>query len=134
MAKLSWLIAESETDFQYFLLFYISLRDEPRLGHSSDCDQDALRELVEWNLRKSTWELALDLNTSQSTICRHKLGVWVPHTLREKNKEDHISITSFLSRQRNDWIDKDESLRNFMEEKLCCVYGGITKVSFPLSF
>ena len=53
-----------------------SLRDEPRPGRSSDLDQDALRELVECNPRKSTRELALDLNTSQSTICRHlkKIG------------------------------------------------------------
>ena len=63
------------------------------------------------NTHWSTWELALDLNTSQFTICCHlkkigkmsKLGIWIPHTLSEKNKENIISIaTSLLSRQRND--------------------------------
>ena len=48
-----------------------SLRDEPRPGNSSDLDQDSLRELLQCNQRKSTPELALDLNTSQSTICCH---------------------------------------------------------------
>ena len=42
----------------------MSLRDEPRTGCLSDFNQDALRELVEHNPHKSTWELALDLNTS----------------------------------------------------------------------
>ena len=51
-------------------------------------------------------ELADKLNTSQFAICRHlekmgkvsKLGVWVPHTLSEKNKADHLLIaTSLLS-------------------------------------
>ena len=39
-------------------------------------NQDTFRELVECNLRKSTQELALDLNISQSTICCHfkKIG------------------------------------------------------------
>ena len=40
-------------------------------GRSSDLNQDPLRELVECNPRKSTQELALDLNTSQSSMCRH---------------------------------------------------------------
>ena len=39
--------------------------------HSSDLDQYVLRELMECNQRKSIRELALDLNTSQCTICRH---------------------------------------------------------------
>ena len=41
----------------------LSLCNEPRLERSSDLDQDALRELMEFNLRKSTQELAIDLNT-----------------------------------------------------------------------
>ena len=100
---------------------------------------------------KSTRELALDFNKSQSTIWRHlkkiekvsKLGVWNPHKLREKNKEDRISIvTSFLSIQRNDpffknimtddekwvfydnvqwkrqWIDLDEPLQPIPKAEL----------------
>ena len=97
---------------------------------------------MECNSCTSTWELALDCNTSQSTIYHplkktgkvSKLGIWVPHTLSETNKEDHISIVTILLRQRNDpflkniitddknglfmtmfnakklWIDEDESL------------------------
>ena len=65
---------------------------------------------MEWNSHKSTWKLALNLNTSQSTICYHLkkirkvswLSIWLPYTLSEKNKEDCITVvTSLLSRQRN---------------------------------
>ena len=68
------------TDHQkWFAKFHssdTSLTDQPRPGHLSDLDQDALRELVECNLCKITQELAVDLNTSQSTICHHlkKIG------------------------------------------------------------
>ena len=44
-----------------------ALRDESRPRCLSDLDQDALRE-VEYNQRKSTRELALDLKISPSTI------------------------------------------------------------------
>ena len=58
-------------------------------------DQDALRELMECNPYKSTQELALDLNTSQSTICpnlkkigkMNKLSICIAHTPSEKNKK-----------------------------------------------
>ena len=73
-----------------------SLKDEPRQGHTSDFDTEALKSLVECNAHQSTQELADKLNTSEYTICRHlekmgkvsKLGVWVPHALSEKNKAD----------------------------------------------
>ena len=55
--------------FSKFRSGEMSLRDEPRLRRSSDIDQGTLRELVECNLHKSTWELALDLKKSQSLIC-----------------------------------------------------------------
>ena len=114
--------------FSKFHFGDISLKEEPRLGHSSDLDQNALRELVECNPHKRTWELALDLNTSQSTICHHlkkigkvsKLGVWIPHSLSEKNKEDYILIaTSLLSRLKNDLFLKniitgEKKKRSFM--------------------
>ena len=72
------------------------MTNEPRPGHSSDFDAEALKSLVECNARQSTRELADKLNPSQSTICHHlekigkvsKLGVWVPHALSEKNKAD----------------------------------------------
>ena len=69
-----------------------SLWNEPRPRCSLDLHQDAFRELVVCNLRKSTRELAFDLNTSQSSICYHsknigkvtKLGVSVVQILCEK--------------------------------------------------
>ena len=94
----------------------MSMWDEPRAGYSSDFDQDVLKELVECNPHKSTWELALDLDISQSTICCYlkkigkvrKLGIWLLHTSSEKNKEDCISIgTSLLSKLRNDLFLKN---------------------------
>ena len=66
MAKVSLLADKSETVFQIHS-GYISLRDEPRPGHSSDLSQDTLRELEECNPRRSTRELGLDLHTFQST-------------------------------------------------------------------
>ena len=81
-----------------------SLKDEPRPGRSSDFDDDALKALLEYNPCQSTQELTDKLNMSQSTICRHlekmvkvsKLGIWVPHALREKNKADRLSIATSL--------------------------------------
>ena len=55
------------------------LWDKPRPTRSSNLDQNAFREFVVCNLRESTRELALDFNTSQSTICRHlkkEKGEW----------------------------------------------------------
>ena len=49
----------------------MSSRDEPKTGHSLDLDQDDLIELVECNLFKSTWEVIVQLNNAQSTICHH---------------------------------------------------------------
>ena len=60
--------------YNWFSKFHshdMSLWDEPRPGKLSDLDQDVLRGLVEYNPWKSTPELALDLNTSQSIICYH---------------------------------------------------------------
>ena len=78
----------------------MSLKNEPRPGRSSDFDDDVLKSLVKCSPCQSTRELADKLNTSQSTICHHlekmgkvsKLGIWVSHALREKNKADHLSI------------------------------------------
>ncbi|XP_043260411.1 histone-lysine N-methyltransferase SETMAR-like [Colletes gigas] len=84
-----------------------TLKDEPRAGRPSDFDDNLLKAILEQNPRKSTRGIAERLNTSQSTVNRHleklgkvsKLGVWVPHNLSERNKEDRMSIaTSLLSR------------------------------------
>ena len=74
-----------------------SLKDKSSQGCSLDFDAGALKALVECNARHSTREVVDNLNTSQSTICRHlekmgkvsKLGIWVPHALSEMNKADH---------------------------------------------
>ena len=78
----------------------MSLRDEPRPGHSSDLDQDALRELVKCNPHKSILELSFDFNIPQSTMCSHLTSIWVSHTLSEKYKEDYIFIMSSLLQGR----------------------------------
>ena len=48
-----------------------SLRNEPRLGRSSDLEQDFSRQFVECNPHKSPRELALDVNISKFTIWCH---------------------------------------------------------------
>lgn len=84
-----------------------TLKDELRAGRPSDFDDNLLKAILEQNPRQSTRGIAKRLNTSQSTVNRHlqklwkvcKLGVWVPHNLSERNKEDRMSIaTSLLSR------------------------------------
>ena len=57
--------------FSKFRSSDMPLRNQPRSRRSSDFNQHALRKLVECYSRKNTWELALDFNTSQSTIYRH---------------------------------------------------------------
>ena len=108
MDKESLLTTKSETSFQNFFLV---IHHEPKPGCSLDFDHDPLRELVECNWHKSTQELALDLNTSQTPICHHvkkigkvsKLSIWVPHIFYENNMEDHIFIIAYLLlKQRND--------------------------------
>ena len=135
---MSWLTVKYETGFQFHSGDTL-LRIGPRLGHSSHLEKDVLRELVECNPRKSTRELALDRNTSQSTIYRHlkmigkvsKLGIWLPHTLSEKNKEDWISVaTSILSRLRNGsfHIIRGDERGSFMIT-LNAKYNGLTSMN-----
>ena len=81
-----------------------TLIDKPRPGCPSNSDQHIWRELMECNSSQSSQELALDLSTSLSTICRclrkigkvSKLSVLLFHTLSEKNKENRLSIVSIL--------------------------------------
>ena len=87
----------------------MSLRDELRPKHSSNLDQDALKELVECNPCKRFWEFALDFNTPQSTVCHHmkknrkseQFG-HLDSLYSYWEKKDHTSIEiNLLSRQRN---------------------------------
>ncbi|XP_043258025.1 histone-lysine N-methyltransferase SETMAR-like [Colletes gigas] len=78
--------------------------DEPRPGRPSDFDDNLLKVILGQNPRQSTRIIAERLNTSQATVNRHleklgkvsKLGVWVPHNLNERNKEDRMSIATSL--------------------------------------
>ena len=63
IAKVSLLTTKTETGFQSFILAIYHWEINP--DHSSDLDKNALREFVQFNLHRSTWELALDLNTFQ---------------------------------------------------------------------
>ncbi|CAL1289207.1 unnamed protein product [Larinioides sclopetarius] len=128
----------------WFVKFHsgdMTLKDELRAGHPSDFVDNLLKAVLEQNPRQSTRCIEERLNTSQSTVIRHleklgkvsKLGVWVPHNLSERNKEDRMSIATsllswvkmepFLNRivtgdekwvtyknivRKRQWLDKDE--------------------------
>ena len=55
MAKIL-LLTKSKTDFFKFGSYDTSLRDEPRPGCLSNLKQNTLKDLVECNLCKSSWE------------------------------------------------------------------------------
>ena len=92
-----------------------SLCDKPRSGRPSTVDNEALKNLLERNPRSTTREYAETLGCAQSTIITHleslgkvsKLGVWVPHRLTQRNREQHLdACTSLLSySRRTDWLD-----------------------------
>ena len=111
--------------WNWFSKFHSSdtlLKDEPRIERPSVLDQEALRELVECIPRKSTQEVPLDLNISQSTICHHlkreeKWSSWA-FVLFERflMRISTISIvTSLLSRQI-----KDLFLENIITGNILC--------------
>ena len=83
--------------------------------------QDALRKLMECNQHKSNNKLALELNTSQSTICHHlekigkvwKLGVWVPYTLRIRSRI-HSNKSSFKIEK---WLVSQECYYRWWKKK-----------------
>ena len=54
--------------FSKFCSVDTSLKDDPRPGYSSDFDQDALTELMEYIPYKGPWEFVLGRNTSQSAV------------------------------------------------------------------
>lgn len=92
-----------------------SLSDKPRSGRPSTVDNDALKNLVEESPRSTTREYAETLGCAQSTVVTHleslgkvpKLGVWVPHLLSQRNREQRLdACTSLLSySRRTDWLD-----------------------------
>ena len=69
---------QSETGFQSFLLA-MSVKDDPRLRHSLDPDQDTLREFVECNPCKNTQKFALDYNRLFAAIEKDKKSEQAGH-------------------------------------------------------
>ena len=94
--------------FSYFRSVDTSLRDDTWLGRSSVLNWDTLRELVECNPRKSTWELAVDLSTPQFTIYNNlqKIGkanrrdVRFPYTVSEKITKLKCSVRQVFFQEK----------------------------------
>ena len=90
VTKVLWQTVKSETCFRSHVLVVPNWEMNPDQEAHQTLLKMLLRKFVECNLHKSTQELALDLNKSQSTICRYlkkivkvsNLGVSVPHTLK----------------------------------------------------
>ena len=91
------------------------LEDEARSGRPIELDLERLQELVESDPRQSSRFLANILGCTHVTIQNNlhqlgfgpKLGVWVPHDLTEKQKNQRLDIcTQLLSIRRTDnWLD-----------------------------
>ncbi len=91
-----------------------SVQDKPRPGRPSELDDQALLQLVNSNTRVTTRELATALGFDQSTIVRHldvlgkvpKMGCWVPHKLTERDRDQRVTIASFLLSysRTNTWL------------------------------
>ena len=81
-----------------------NIEDEPRSGRPSEIDDQALLQLIEMDPRQSTRQMATSLGCNQSTIVRHleslgkvqKLGCWLPHKLTDRDREQRVTICSFL--------------------------------------
>ena len=92
------------------------LNDRPKTGRPCETNIDALRTIVENDPRLTSYQIAEELNQSQSTIIRqlHKIGkvnragIWVPHDLSQQNLSERILIcTSLLLAKRTltFWIE-----------------------------
>lgn len=88
-----------------------SLEDEEGRGRPSKFDNHQLKALIEADPRKTTREVAEELNVDQSTVVRHlkqigkskKLEKWVPHELNENQKNRRFEVSSaLLLRNKND--------------------------------
>lgn len=106
-------VSESSTEryFKKFKSGNISMENDDRGRPPTTVSNDHLKEVVEADTRKSTRELAVDLNVSKSTISRHlqelgkvkKLDKWIPYDLNEKQQLCRFEISSSLIlRNRND--------------------------------
>jgi len=100
--------------YQRFESKNYSLEDEPCTGRPPSLENSVLLAAVRDNPRSSTRELGELLGYSHQTVARHltelgftkKLGRWIPHSLREDQLEQRVTIcNSLLSRnRRNEWL------------------------------
>ena len=128
-----------------------SLEDEPHGSRPSTIDNEQLKVLVEADPRTTVRALAEQLTVDPSTIDRHlkqigkskKLDKWVPHELKENQKNRRFEVSSaLLLRNKNDpfldrivtcdekwilydnrrrsaqWLDRDEAPQHFPKPKL----------------
>ena len=92
------------TWFKKFKSGNYDVDDQPRSGRPSELDDRALLELVERDTRQSSRAMAATMGCSHQTILSHlealgktrKLGYWVPHRLTEQNRDQRVTIASFL--------------------------------------
>ena len=92
------------------------LEDDEGRGRPSEIDNDQLRALIEADPRKTTREVAEELNVAQSTVVRHlkqigkvkKLDKWVPHELNEnqKNRRFDVSSALLLRNKKDPFLDR----------------------------
>lgn len=97
--------------FEKFRSGDTSLEDEEGRGRPSEVDNDELKALIEADPRKTTREVAQELNVDHSTVLRHlkqigkskKFYKWVPHDLNKNKKNRRFEVSStLLQRNKND--------------------------------
>ena len=89
-----WFVGDRQV-WKWFSMFRFDntpWRNEPRPRRSSYLELEVLRELMECNTWKSTQEIALNINTSRSIICRHLKK----NRKNEQENADHSSIAETL--------------------------------------
>ena len=97
--------------FRKFANDYFDLSDNDRSGWPADFNNDALKSLVETNLRLRIQEITDTRQSSWSAMQRHlqeigkisRKSMWVPHQLSGINKDQWRTIyTSLLCKQGSD--------------------------------
>ena len=81
-----------------------NISDTPHSGRPLGFDEDRLNTLIHNDPLQCTRELANVMNRDYSTIVQHlhsmdkvkKLGVWVPHALRQNHKNQWVAICASL--------------------------------------
>ena len=126
-------IAYSRTFVNIFTLFLPSAMAASVWSLAST----SLMGLIHNDPRQHTWELANVINCDHSTIARHlhsmdkvqKLGVWVPHALRQNNKNQRVAVCAYLLACHR--LDR-EHYWQFLScivtgDEKWCLYGNISK-------